>query len=88
MAKVLQTVVDAVAPLTAALRRAMPASVAKVASLKDPGLIAILVLALRWPDLSLASEYVVGHRLVGHLPTSNLFRDVHQEEIAEDKLAQ
>ena len=29
----------------------------------------------------------MGHRLVGYSHTNNFFRDIRQEEIAEDKLA-
>ena len=42
--------------------------------------------ALRWPDRRLPIEYVVGHRLVGHLGTVGLFRGVAQDEVGETEL--
>ena len=49
---------ECVRPLTEALRRRMPASVRKVAVKKDPAMIALVVVLIRWPDRQLAVEYV------------------------------
>ena len=76
----------AIEPLATALRAKMPATVQKVAKLKDPAMIALLCVVLRWPDRRLPLEYVVGHRLVGHLQTTGLFRDINLGEMDEAKL--
>ena len=42
--------VEAVRPLTNALRRRMPPTVSRVAAKKDPATIALITVLLRWPD--------------------------------------
>ena len=82
----LHALVQALAPLTTALRAWMPQSVRKVGGRKDPGVIALCIVALRWPDRSLPGEYITGHRLVGHIGTSHLFRDIEQDPISDPAL--
>jgi hypothetical protein len=79
---------ECVRPLTEALRRRMPASVRKVAAKKDPAMIALVVVLIRWPDRQLAVEYVRGHHIVGHIESSGVFRAKAGEEISKDELAQ
>ena len=78
---------QAVQPLAQALRRLMLPSVAKVAESKNPGFMAICIIALRWPDRHLPMEYVFGHKLVGHLEAPNLFRLISQQCVSEEILA-
>lgn len=46
----LSKVLEATAALTRALRQYMPTNVARVASKKRPGFLAVCIIALRWPD--------------------------------------
>ena len=78
---------EAVRPLTEALRRRMPETVKRVAGKKDPALIALFAVLLRWPDRHLAVEYVKGHQIVGHIEPSGVFRSRGGREISEEELA-
>ena len=78
--------VEAVRPLTEALRRRMPPTVRKVAARKDPATIALVVVLLRWPDRKLATEYVSGHHIVGHIESSGVFRAQDGQEISRQEL--
>ena len=84
----LLAVEQAVAPLAEALRSMMPPTVKQVAARKNPALIAVIILALRWPDRRLPLEYVVGHRLIGHIESSNLLRPIEQQKVEPDDLAE
>ena len=64
----------------------MPACVYKVAKTKNPALVAALSVLLRWPARQLAAEYVVGQKLVGHLPTAHPFREIVPAEMSEAAL--
>ena len=79
---------ECVRPLTEALRRRMPESVKRVAIKKDPAMIALVTVLIRWPDRRLALEYVTGHSIVGHIEPSGVFRARSGREISEDDLAQ
>ena len=78
--------VEAVRPLTNALRRRMPPTVSRVAAKKDPATIALITVLLRWPDRRLAMEYVTGHRIVGHIESSGIFRAQDGREISKEEL--
>ena len=78
---------EAVRPLTEALRRLMPPTVARVAGKKNPAMIALTTVLMRWPDRNLACEYVEGHSIVGHIQTSGVFRARSGKEISKDELA-
>ena len=78
--------VEALRPLTNALRRLMPDSVKRVAAKKNPAVIALVTILIRWPDRQLATEYVRGHRIVGHIEPSGVFRARGGEEITETEL--
>ena len=41
---------------------------------------------LRWPDRTLAAEYVGGHKVVGHIETSGIFRPLPVNEITQEEL--
>ena len=77
---------EAVRPLTEALRRRMPKSVRQVAEKKDPAMVAMTTVLMRWPDRNLAVEYVTGHRIVGHVEASGVFRARGGQEITEEEL--
>ena len=77
---------EAVRPLTNALRRLMPETVKRVAGKKNPAMIALTTVLLRWPDRHLAVEYVEGHKIVGHIPTSGVFRARSGKEISKNEL--
>ncbi len=81
-------VVEALRPMTNALRRMMPESVRRVAAKKNPAVIALITILLRWPDRQLAVEYVRGHHIVGHIESSGVFRARAGREISEDELTQ
>jgi hypothetical protein len=83
----LQRMVEALRPMTNALRRRMPESVRRVAAKKNPAMIALITILLRWPDRQLATEYVEGHHIVGHIESSGVFRARAGREISEDELA-
>ena len=55
---------------------------------KDIAMLAACVVGLRWPDRRLLLEYLVGHTLVGHLETSNMFRPIVQGRLSEAVLQQ
>ena len=78
--------VEAVRPLTNALRRRMPPTVKRVAAKKDPAVIALITVLLRWPDRRLAMEYVTGHHIVGHIESSGIFRAQEGREISKEEL--
>ena len=79
-------VAEAVKPLAEAMRKHMPTTVFQVAGTKNPAMIAVCVVALRWPDRKLPIEYVKGHQLVGHIESSNLFRPIAQDMVTKKKL--
>ena len=78
---------EAVRPMTEALRRRMAPTVKRVAAKKDPAFIALVAILLRWPDRSLALEYVKGHKIVGHIESSGIFRDQDIPEISKEELS-
>ena len=78
--------VEAVRLLTEALRRRMPRSVRQVAKKKDPAMVAMTTVLMRWPDRHLAVEYVTGHKIVSHVEASGVFRARGRHEIAEEEL--
>ena len=84
--QMLQEIKVAVAPLAEALRRRMPDTVKRVAEKKDPAFLALLTVLLRWPDRTLAAEYVGGHKVVGHIETSGIFRPLPVNEITQEEL--
>ena len=77
---------EAVRPMTEALRRRMPETVRRVAAKKDPAMVALITILLRWPDRRLAVEYVEGHQIVGHIESSGVFRSRGGREISEEEL--
>ena len=64
----------------------MPETVKRVAGKKNPAMIALTTVLLRWPDRHLAVEYVEGHKIVGHIQTSGVFRARSGKEISKDEL--
>ena len=64
----------------------MPPTVKRVAAKKDPAAIALITVLLRWPDRRLAMEYVTGHRIVGHIESSGIFRAQDGREISQEEL--
>ena len=78
--------VEAMRPLANALRRLMPDTVKRVAAKKDPAMVALVTILIRWPDRHLAVEYVRGHKIVGHIESSGVFRACGGEEITEHEL--
>ena len=78
---------EAVRPFTNALRRLMPETVERVAGKKNPAMIALTTVLLRWPDRHLTVEHVKGHSIVGHIQTSGVFRARSGKEISKDELA-
>ena len=81
-----ERVMAALEPLRVALQARMPDTVKRVAKTKNPAMVAACIIALRWPDRQLAMEYVMGHRLVGHQPSSNLFRQINQDAVEDTML--
>ena len=75
---------DSVRPLTEALRRLMPETVKHVAGKRNPALIALITILLKWPARRLAVEYVMGHSIVGHIQTPRVFRTRSCKEISSD----
>jgi len=49
-------------------------------------MVAMTTILLRWPDRHLAAEYVTGHRIVGHVEASGVFRARGGQEITEEEL--
>jgi hypothetical protein len=78
--------VEALQPMTEAMRRRMPESVKRVAVKKNPALIALFTVLIRWPDRQLALEYIKGHQIVGHIEPSGVFRARGGGEISEAQL--
>ena len=70
----LMGLVEALQPMTEAMRRRMPESVKRVAVKRNPALIALFTVLTRWPDRQLALEYIKGHQIVGHIEPSGVFR--------------
>ena len=63
----------------------MPETVRHVAKIKDPAFVALMTILLRWPDRTLAAEYVVGHKIVGHIEAAKVFRPLPTNEITQDE---
>jgi len=84
--RAMERVLAAMEPARMCLAKWMPPDVAKVASKKNPMAVALVTVLLRWPDRALAGEYVLGHKIVGHQPSSGLFREISQEEIGVTEL--
>ena len=82
----LMGLVEALQPMTEAMRRRMPESVKRVAVKKNPALIALFTVLIRWPDRQLALEYIKGHQIVGHIEPSGVFRARGGGEISEAQL--
>ena len=78
--------VEALQPMTEAMRWHMPESVRRVAVKKNPALIAFFAVLIRWPDRQLALEYIKGHQIVGHIEPSGVFRARGGGEISEAEL--
>ena len=82
----LMRLVEALQPMTEAMRRRMPESVKRVAANKNPALIALFTVLIRWPDSQLALEYIRGHQIVVHIEPSGVFRARGGGEISEAQL--
>ena len=82
----LMGLVQALQPMAEAMRRRMPESVRRVAAKKNPALIALFTILIRWPDRRLALEYITGHQIIGHIEPSGVFRARGGGEISEAEL--
>ena len=78
--------VEALQPMTEAMRRHMPESVKRVAVKKNPALIASFTVLIRRPDRQVALEYIKGHQIAGHAESSGVFRARGGGEILEAEL--
>ena len=78
--------VEALQPMTEAMRRRMPESVKRVEVKKNPALIVLFTILIRWPGRHLALEYIKGHRSVGHIEPSGVFRARGSGEFLEAEL--
>ncbi len=64
---------ERLAPLTSQLRAAQPPTVRAVAGTMDLGLLAVLCVLLRWPDVELIRCFMDGFRVVGDIEGSGVY---------------
>ena len=58
----------------------------RVAVKKNPALIPLFAVLIRWPDRQLALEYTKGQQILGHIEPSGVFRARGGGEILEAEL--
>ena len=63
-------------PLSQHLRKQQRGAVAKVAAKMHVAFLAVAVVLLNWPDISLPRRYITGFRSLGMLVTTNVLRQV------------
>ena len=54
-------------------------TVRSVAVIKKPGAMAAIIVLLRWPDVSIAREFIRGFVFVGAIESSGLFKQLHHD---------
>ena len=66
--------------MTDHLLKSVPAEMRPVAGAFHYSFIAVLVIAMRWPDTALPGSMMEGFTIVGDIPSSGVFKPVDQEE--------
>jgi hypothetical protein len=74
----------ALEPLALSLRGSQPESVNKVASNKNPAVMAFLAVLLRWPDVTQAQQYVLGFPIWGNIGACGVLRDLPPKTTSTD----
>ena len=74
--QVLQWVVEALGPLSTAIRDTLSTNVAQVAKQKEPAPMAFLTVLLRWHDREQPMAFIIGVHILGNLPSTHVFHPI------------
>ena len=69
-------------------RTYMAPSVKIIASSKAPVFISLQSALLQWPDRTVGIRYITGHRIVGNIEESFIFRKLPPEQVRPDTSAE